>query len=138
MPGLTLFLALAVTGATQADGFAVIVHPESRITTVSRAELSKIFLRRLRTWSDGTAALPVDQLPDRGVRQRFSREVHGRSVVTVEVYWKRMIFSGRAVPPDELASDREVIDHVRTHPGAVGYVEASTKLSGVRRLPLSD
>ena len=138
MISLSLVLAVTIAGATPADGVAVVVHPDSQITTVSRAELSKIFLGRLRTWSDGTPATPVDQLPDRPVRERFSRHVHGRGVVTVEVYWKRMIFSGRGVPPDELANDKQVLEYVRTHPGAVGYVSDTARLVGVRELTLKD
>ncbi len=138
MAGWSLLLAVTIAGFTPADGVAVVVHPNSRISTVSRAELSKIFLGRLRTWSDGTPVLPVDQRPDRTVRERFSRHVHGRSVVTVEVYWKRMIFSGRGVPPRELADDQRVLEYVRDHPGAVGYVGGATMLTGVRELALTD
>lgn len=139
MSSLSLVLAVTILGsASPAETFTVVVHPESRIASVSRAELSKIFLGRLRTWSDGTSVLPVDQLPERRVRARFSRQIHGRSVVTVEVYWKRMIFSGRGVPPDEVDDDRQVLEYVAARPGAVGYVAASTQLIGVRELPLED
>ena len=136
MFGASLVLVLTLAAPAPGREVTIVVHPDSQITSVSSVELSKIFLGRLRTWSDGTAALPVDQAPDRAVRQRFSRRVHRRSVVTVEVYWKRMIFSGRGVPPDELADDRQVLEFVRTHRGAVGYVGPETELDGVRELVL--
>ena len=139
MLSLSLTLVLALAGpAPAADAFLVVVHPDARIESVSRAELSKIFLGRLGTWSDGTPALPVDQLPGRPARRWFSRRVHGRSVVSVEVYWKRRIFSGRGVPPAELDSDRQVLEFVHDHPGAVGYVGSGQSLAGVRELALED
>jgi ABC-type phosphate transport system substrate-binding protein len=138
MVSLSLVLAVTIAGSTAAEAVSVIVHPDSEITLVSRAELSKIFLGRLRTWSNGTPVLPVDQLPDRPVRERFSRHVHGRSVVTIEVYWKRMIFSGRGVPPNELDNDQRVLEFVHTHPGAVGYISGETEPVGVHVLRLQD
>lgn len=138
MLGASLVLVVMVAAPPPTAGVTIVVHPDSRITSISRAELSKVFLGRLRSWSDGTTALPVDQLPDRSVRARFSRRVHRRSVVTVEVYWKRMIFSGRGVPPDELANDQEVVAFVRAHPGAVGYVDTTTELAGMRELSLEN
>ena len=122
----------------QAQSVDVIVHPDTAVTSISRAELSKIFLKRLRTWSDRTPAVPVDQVPHSPVRDEFTRWIHRRSVVNVEVYWKRLIFSGRAVPPLEIATDAEVIEFVRSTPGAVGYVQRTTVLPGVRRLEVTD
>lgn len=116
----------------------VIVHSETEMSSISRSELSKIFLKRLRTWSNGQLAVPVDQSPEREVRSGFTRRVHQQSVVTVEVYWKRMIFSGKRLPPTELANDQEVLDFVRSTPGAVGYVSATAKLDGVRTVTLTE
>ncbi len=68
------------------------------------------------------------------MRQAFSRRVHERSVITIEVYWKRMVFSGRTLPPKILASDAEILDFVRDTPGAVGYVAADADTRGVKTL----
>jgi ABC-type phosphate transport system substrate-binding protein len=131
-------LLAAATSLSAADPVAIVVHPESGIRSVTRSELSKIFLKRLRSWQDGTMAEPVDQRPNSETRRLFTRLVHRRDVVTIEVYWKRMIFSGRAVPPKEVATDREVLEFVRSTPGAVGYVSLSTSLRGVRTVALSE
>jgi hypothetical protein len=41
-------------------------------------------------------------------------------------FWRQQIFSGRNVPPVEKASDSEVLEFVRSNPGAIGYVSSST------------
>lgn len=135
-----LALASFPVGAqtTPEASFEIIVHPDLEITSITKAELSKIFLKRLRTWESGLDARPVDQLPESDLRRAFSRTVHERSVVNIEVYWKRMIFSGKGVPPAELPSDDDVIEFVRTNPGAVGYVMASSDLEGVGQLNLDE
>lgn len=137
---LQTIVALAIAALTPvfAQSVEVVVHPDSNVYTITKDELSKIFLKRLRTWSDRTPAVPVDQVPDSPARQEFTRLVHERSVVNVEVYWKRLIFSGRAVPPKEVDDDESVLEFVRNNPGAVGYVSESARLTGVRKLKVTD
>ena len=38
------------------------------------------------------------------------------------MYWQQRIFSGRDVPPPEFELDREVVEYVLKHAGAIGYV----------------
>ena len=141
MPARAFLASLVVFGVVLAPGAArsaeIVVHPSNQVTSVTRPELSKIFLKRLRTWSSGESAQPIDQLPG-PTREEFSVRVHGRSVITIEIYWKRMIFSGRAAPPKEAADDEAVLDFVRRNPGAVGYVSDEAVLEGVRRLEIEE
>lgn len=130
--------AMPAAASQPTDPVAIIVHPDLDLDSISKSELSKIFLGRLRTWHTNGPASPVDQVPDSEMRSEFSRLVHGRSVVNIEVYWKRMIFSGRGVPPPELRNDQEVLQYVRTTPGAVGYVGEASDLEGVHRVVLDE
>lgn len=130
LPGL-----LPAPGQGAAD-FQVVAHrgvPESSLT---RAELSDIFLLRTLSWSDGTPTKPVTQ-ETRQVDEAFCREVHGRSVASVKKFWQRQIFTGRGTPPPERASDSEVLSYVRSTPGAIGYVSSRANLdSGVKQIQL--
>jgi ABC-type phosphate transport system substrate-binding protein len=121
---------LLMAGAVAAEElpFRVVVHASSPVVSVTRAELSAIYLKRTRSWRNGREILPVGQPPTSPVRERFSRAVHGKSVAYVTRYWQRLIFSGRAVPPRELPSDAAVLKFVKRNSDAVGYVEASTPL----------
>jgi ABC-type phosphate transport system substrate-binding protein len=103
--------------------FRVIAHPSVSATSLSRAEVSAIFMRRTRSWRDGTEVRPVEQPSRAPVRETFSHAVHGKSVAYVTRYWHRVIFAGRGVPPVELASDTAVMEYVKTHRGAIGYID---------------
>ena len=82
---------------------------------------------------------PADQAADSSVRSAFSMKVHGKSVGAVKSFWQRQFFSGRATPPPELSSDEEILSFVRSHPGAIGYVDAGVQVgSGVKAVRLSD
>ncbi len=120
--------------AAQESAFVVIVHPDNPVQSASKKKVSRLLLKELAKWDGGLSARPVDLDSTSQIRESFSRDVHGRSVTSIKNYWQRQIFSGRAVPPPEVATDTDVIVHVRSTPGGIGYVSASARLSGVKVL----
>lgn len=109
-------------------GFRVVVHADNPAVEAPAGTVSKMFLKRLSRWDDGVQVEPVDQSESSAVRKAFSDAVHHKSVSAIKSFWQRMIFSGRDVPPSELGSDAEVLDFVRDHRGAIGYVAAEGEL----------
>jgi hypothetical protein len=138
MDRLVVLAALLLAPAGEAE-FAVIVNAGNPVQSLSRAEVSRLFLKQAPAWPTQERASVVDLGEDSPVRQAFSRAVVRRSVAEVNVYWQQMIFSGRAVPPPKKTRDEEVIDFVARHPGGLGYVASSTPLPAtVRRLTVTD
>ena len=121
--------------AGAAEPFQVVVHASNPVSELSAQEVSKMFLKKFVRWGDGTRVLPVDLEERSAVRETFSLRVHGKSTSAIKAFWQRMIFSGREVPPPEKKTAREVVDYVRGHKGAIGYVPVGTSLfDGVRPL----
>lgn len=122
-----LVVTMAVSaGVPRSDlRFSVVVNRSNGVTSLSRAELSAIMMKRTRSWRGGGEVLPVDQRAQSVVRENFSKAIHGKSAAYVVRYWQRLIFSGRAIPPRELTSDEEVIAFVKANRGAIGYVDAA-------------
>ncbi len=125
--------------AQDKSSFVVIVHQDNPAKSVSKKKVSRLLLKELTKWDGGLSAEPVDLDSKSEIRRQFSRNVHGRSVSSIKNYWQRQIFSGRSLPPPEVASDNAVITHVKSNRGAIGYVSASARLSGagVKILDLS-
>ena len=139
-----IILALMVLGLCQPPvraqskaTFVVIVHPENPAESVSKKKVSRLLLKELASWDGGLSVQPIDLDSKSEIRREFSRDVHGRSVSSIKNYWQRQIFSGRAVPPPEVANDTAVISHVKSNRGAIGYVSASARIDGVKVLDLS-
>lgn len=124
--------------AEELSAFQVIVHPENPVTSLPRTQVSKILLKSVSRWEKGRPVEPVNQNPKSPVRQSFSKQVHKRSVTSIESYWQRQIFSGRDVPPAVLDSDQEVIEFVKSQVGGIGYISAETPTDGVKVLTLTD
>jgi ABC-type phosphate transport system substrate-binding protein len=134
---LAALLALAPAAAPCAE-FVVVAHPSVEASSVSRADLGRMFLRFQTEWPGGGHVRPVDQAKSSAVRESFSREVLGRTLSALEQFWTQSIFSGRAVPPVEKRTDSEVLAYVRDTPGAVGYVSAAASAEGVKKLAVKD
>lgn len=136
-----LFIAcLAVAGLAgarpaAAQTYLVIVNEANPAQTISRDDLSQMFLKRATRWDSGDPVVPVDLVESSPVRESFSQAVLGRPVSAIVAFWQREIFSGHGVPPVQKSSENEVIDYVRANPNAVGYVRNGSPLgSGVRAL----
>lgn len=125
--------------AQEGSAFKVVVNTANPATAESKSTLSKIFLKKVREWDNKEKVNPYDLDEKSEARKAFSDAVHGKSVSAIKSYWQRMIFSGRDVPPDEVASEADVLKKVAADKGAIGYVAAKTPLpDGVKELKVKD
>jgi hypothetical protein len=135
---MALALAVTVLGATvfaqgRPEGeYVLIVHSTNPAVRLERKFLEDAFLKKVTRWPGGTVIRPVDLSPDSRVRQRFTGEILKRSIVAVKGYWHQRIFSGRDVPPPELASDEDAIRYVLKHEGAIAYVSLAANVNGTK------
>lgn len=127
--------------AIQAQGnatYLVIVNAENPVSALTRAQLSRFFLKKTTVWASGRRVAPADRSEASAVREAFSRDVHRRSVAAIKAYWQQQIFSGRDVPGPEFATDAEIVGYVRANPGGIGYVRPDTALAGVKAIEVND
>jgi ABC-type phosphate transport system substrate-binding protein len=132
---LTAALVVAAWSAAIGEptaGFRMIVNPANPMARLDRRFVAEAFLKKRTRWDDDSAIQPVDLGQRTGARGAFSRDILGRDVASVRRYWAQLVFSGRGVPPPELATDGDVVKFVATHAGAIGYVAAGAALAGVK------
>ena len=122
----------SVIAAQTKPAFQVIVHPSNPASSLTRDELSDLFLKRTTRWKSGQTVAPADLSEDAPTRAEFSKEIHRKVVRAVKAYWQQRIFSGREAPPPEFAGDSSMINFVRTHAGSIGYVSPGADLAGVK------
>ncbi len=115
--------------AQSAQPFVVVVHESNPVTSISRDELSRIFLKKITVWRTKRPVTVVDQRESSKVREQFTRSVHHREVSSVASFWQQQIFAGRAVPPAQRTSDADVMSFVANNPDAIGYVSAGAALA---------
>jgi ABC-type phosphate transport system substrate-binding protein len=136
---IVAIVATTVPAMAEGQDYKVVINQANTTTSITKANLSDCFMNQAKTftWISGQPLIPVDQAASSNVRKAFSTDIHGRDVGAVKSYWQRQIFTGKAVPPQEKASDDEVLAFVRATPGAVGYVSADAELGpGVKELEI--
>lgn len=121
----TLPLAAPVTALHAQDvSYRIVVNATNPVTRLTRDQVSKIFLRKVTLWDNRQPVLPVDQAADSPVRRTFTKQIHQRTIASVQTWWQQQTFAGVGVAPPERGSDDEVLDYVRQYPNAIGYVRA--------------
>ena len=117
--GLALSLAI---GPARADVVAV-VSAKSLVTTLTKAELTDIFLGKANRFPNGTPAVPIDQTEGSVARNEFYEKVAGKSAAQIKAFWSKIIFTGRGQPPKEVADSLEMKKRISENPSTIGYIE---------------
>ena len=128
---VTALAVVSARGAFAQDGYRVVVNPNNPVSSLSRTQVSKLFLDK-GTWDDGGVASPVDLLPSSPLREGFSHDVLGLPIAAAVDRMRDAAKATGSNPPPALATDREVLAYVRLKPGAIGYVSLAADTSGVK------
>lgn len=121
---LLLALWLTMAGTALAD-VVVIANRDNPVRTLSPAQVSDLYLGRLRQLPDGEPVIVLEYRHDSSLRERFFRLLNGMSLNQLNAYWARLHFSGQVLPPPTLADSREVLTAVRSKRSAIGYLDAA-------------
>jgi hypothetical protein len=119
---LLLFVASTACPLESAPAVDVIVSPSLTSTKLDRSLLRSVFTMRLRQWPDGSP-VRVFVLPDSDpLSDQFYRERLGMYSYVLRRAWDRMVFTGTGFAPTVVQTEKEMIERVRSTPGAIGYV----------------
>lgn len=128
----TLWLCLARASAASDDTFVIVVRRDNPISAVDREFLKDAFLKKVSRWKHGGPLRPIDLSPDFSARERFVRDVIGKTPSQLRSYWAQRIFSGTALPPPIAESPAAAVAYVMATPGAVAYVPSATNTGAVK------
>jgi ABC-type phosphate transport system substrate-binding protein len=99
--------------------------------SLSPNELKDIFQRKKTMWEDGQK-ISFAILNSGKTHQKFVRHYIQKTPAQYHRYWKKLVFSGRGVPPMAFRNERSLMSHIALTTGAIGYVSPKTRLSGVK------
>lgn len=139
---IPMLLALALAATASAQQYRVVAHSSVPVTSISRDDLSMLFLKKTSTyakWGSNQKVVPFDLAADSATRASFSKAVHRKAVTAIKSYWQQQIFSGRGTPPAEYASDAEILAAISRTVGGIAYVSGGATIpSGVKQINVSD
>ena len=119
---LALLTALAFSSTMAQAGVVVVMSSKSDVSTLSKAQVSQIFLAKTDALPNGRVAKPVDQADGSAVRNEFYDKVADKKAAQMKAYWSQLTFTGKAQPPRKVSGDAAVKAALAENPAAVGYI----------------
>ncbi|WP_342595326.1 hypothetical protein AAGT95_01775 [Salinicola lusitanus] len=114
------FSATLVVAVPVSADIAVVVNAGSGIERLTQSDVVNIFMGRYRKLPTGNVALPVDSTT---LKARFYRALVNKDLAEINSYWARLVFSGEASPPQQIATIDDVHQLVTQNMNALSYVD---------------
>ena len=112
----------AVCAINTGQQIAVVVPSSSSVNALSKAEVIDLFMGRFSETNEGEALVPLDYKSEMDLKGDFYQTLVNRSLRQVNSYWSRLLFSGRAKAPVQVASIENLDDLFRDNRNYVAYV----------------
>jgi len=123
---LALLVALPLALMTQsalAERIAIIAGAQAPVSNLTLSEAQQLFSGQLRS-VDGHAVEALDMPGNDSLRNAFYQQLLGRNADQMRAHWARLIFTGKARPPREVAHADEMRTLVTRNSNMIGYLPA--------------
>lgn len=104
---------------------AVIVHLQNN-NKLDATDITQLFLGKVSSFPEGGVAIPVALVRGSSTRKQFNELVLHKTENQYKAFWSRLVFTGKASPPNELASSKIVRELVAKNPAIIGYIDANS------------
>lgn len=121
----TVFFLLALLPAKVSAEIVVIVNTDNEINTLTKRQVIDLYMGKNSHFPDGTRTLRFDQPNDSPARADFYHQLTQMKLPSINAYWARLIFTGRASAPVPLSGDQEMLEVIENNKYAIGYLDKS-------------
>ncbi len=114
--------AVAALGAVTLPAMAevvVVVNPKAAESTMSKEQIAQFFLGK------SSSMTPIDQSDASAIRAEFYKKVADKDAAQAKALWSKLVFTGKATMPKEVADNAAVKAAVAANPKAIGYIDKS-------------
>lgn len=98
----------------------VVVNPKAAESSMTKDQVAQFFLGK------STAMTPIDQPEDAPVRAEFYKKVTDKDASQAKALWSKLVFTGKATMPKEVANSAAVKAAVAANPKAIGYMDKAS------------
>ncbi|MDP5030133.1 MAG: hypothetical protein NWQ54_06190 [Paraglaciecola sp.] len=114
-----LFISFSEARSPQ---LVVVVNKNNAIEALSKREVIDIFMGRYLTFPDGETAQPVDLPAATALKSDFYLQLVNRDEQKINAYWARLLFSGRAKPPEAATSIEDALNKIQNSQYSIAYL----------------
>lgn len=127
-------LAFSGINAVHAD-IIFIANKSVPVNSLEQSQIKNIFLGKLAKWPDGSSVKFVTLRGE--THSKFLKRYIQRTESQYKTYWKKMLFTGKGLPPKQYETSDEVIHHIAGMEGAVGYIEKEAATDDIKILSVN-
>lgn len=124
-----IMAACAVAGFVALPALAdvvVVVNPKAAENALTKEQVAQFFLGK------STAMTPIDQPDSSPLRAEFYKKVADKDAAQAKALWSKLVFTGKATMPKEVADNAAVKAAVAANPKAIGYIDKSAVDASVK------
>lgn len=131
---LTALTLVLFSTFCHAEG-AIIVSKSNDNSSITAADVQKIYLAKINTFPNGKEVVPVSQDAKSAIYATFLSAVIQKTPEQYKSYWSKLIFTGQGQPPKEVSGgDAAVVKLIAENPALIGYVDAASVDDSVKVL----
>ncbi|QSX34187.1 hypothetical protein JYB87_02760 [Shewanella avicenniae] len=128
------FTALASPLVANSQELYVVVNKQNPLSSISKQQVTDLFMGRAPYFPSGAAVLKLDAPGGSALRANFYKALVNMTLPEVNAYWARLMFSGRATPPMQVASEPDMVQLIEQNPNAIGYIAAGSENENIKIL----
>jgi ABC-type phosphate transport system substrate-binding protein len=124
-----IIAALLSTGFAALPALAevvVVVNPKAAESALTKDQVAQFFLGK------STSMTPIDQPDSAPVRAEFYKKVADKDAAQAKALWSKLVFTGKATMPKEVADSAGVKAAVAANSKAIGYIDKSAVDASVK------
>ncbi len=129
-----LILGLASYTAPVMAQVAIIAHKDVPADIIEKDRLLDFYLRDVLSWPASELEVIVCDLRLKGTVKDDFYKFLGKSASRMKSIWLKRKLAGEGDPPEFFQSEEELLQHVISTPGAIGFVHASKVTDSVKVL----
>jgi len=132
--GCLLILLLMFSVAKAQAQIVVITHGGNKIHGLTMDELGKIYLGKVKKFSNGKSIHVANQPVASQIRKQFCKKTLNMSADKVDRYWAKRKYIRNVETPRILKSDAAVKSWIGATPNSLGYIDSRSVDSSVKIL----
>lgn len=121
-PNVCLFISM-LCFALPTKAVHVITHTSVNVQHLNSQQLKRIYLIRQLRWGNNLPIVVFVLPSQHSTHKKFTTTMLNAFPYKLDRIWNKLTFSGLGVAPILVRSEKELINAVRTTPGAIGYVD---------------
>ena len=114
---IAILIAAAAFAAPAMAEVVVVVNSKAAESTMTKEQVAQFFLGK------SSSMTPIDQADSSAIRAEFYKKVADKDAAQAKALWSKLVFTGKATMPKEVADSAAVKAAVAANPKAIGYID---------------